>query len=113
MFRRIARLTVVCLSLVLFTAATEAAGVRGTAPSREVPSFGEMILEWIARPVALLKCSLGIDPNGQPCPVTTTDRRAAPLPGDREEGAQLKCSLGIDPNGKPCAMPGSGCSCEP
>lgn len=95
MTRRIVRLALVCLSLVLFTAATEAAGVRGTAPDRgrpvlmrEVPSFGEMIREWIAR-------------------------RLAAQPGGREEGAQVKCSLGIDPNGRPCSMPSAGCSCEP
>lgn len=120
MSRRIARLTVVCLSLILFTAATEAAGVRGTAPDRdrpalvqEMPSFGEIIRDWIAWRVARLKCSMGIDPNGQPCAVTATDGRVAPLPGDREEGVQLKCSAGIDPDGRPCAMPAAGCRCEP
>jgi hypothetical protein len=95
MTRRIVRLALVCLSLVLFTAATEAAGVRGTMPDRgrparvlEIPSLGEMIREWIAR-------------------------RVAAQPGGREEGVRLKCSMGIDPNGKPCAMPGTGCKCEP
>ncbi|HYO14448.1 MAG TPA: hypothetical protein VE685_14725 [Thermoanaerobaculia bacterium] len=94
MSRQIVRLVVVCLSLVLFTAATEAAG-REAAPDRgrpalvrEVPSFGEMIREWIAR-------------------------RLAARPGGWEEGVQLKCSAGIDPDGKPCTMPTAGCRCTP
>lgn len=103
MSRRTARVVVVCLSLIPFVIATEAAGRGNASPDRDRPtavwemrSLRDVVQDWILRRIApppgrreedvQLKCSLGIDPDGKPCA----------LLGD--------CSAGIDPNGKPCAV---------
>lgn len=107
MSRRTARVVVVCLSLIPFAIATEAAGRGNASPDRDRPtplcemlSLRELVQDWILRRIApppgsreenvQLKCSMGIDPDGKPCAVL----------GD--------CSAGIDPNGEPCALPTGG-----
>lgn len=89
MSRRIARVVVVCLSLIPFAIATEAAGRGNASPDRdrhspvwEMRSLGDVIQSWLLR-------------------------RIAP-PGGRAEDVQLKCSAGIDPDGKPCAVATGG-----
>lgn len=88
MSRRTARVVVVCLSLIPFAVATEAAGRGNASPGRDRPapvwemrSLREVVQDWLLR-------------------------RIAPSPGGREEGVRLKCSAGIDPDGKPCAVLG-------
>jgi hypothetical protein len=106
MLRKAARLAILCI--VLIAATTGAAAGRDTAPGwsrpgvvREVTRVPGRVWEWIARLAGIQpKCSMGIDPNGKPCPTPPAE-------------VQPKCSGGIDPNGAPCVMPSAGCRCVP
>jgi hypothetical protein len=107
MSRGTVRVVVVCLSLIPFAIATEAAGRGNASPDLDRPaavwemrSLRNVVQDWILRRIAplpgrreeaiQLKCSMGIDPNGKPCALLG------------------ECSAGIDPDGKPCALPSGG-----